>query len=96
MRQPLRRGAKLGARACEYIPLGAAEAETVGKFALESIPKLLLLLFRELQQCIVKVFELLVFLLQRRVVTPGVAAALATATTTAAATILSLNKVAEC
>lgn len=91
MRQFLRRGARDPALSGN-VPLRAAEAEAVRKLALQSIPELLLFLFRELEQRVVKVFELLVLLLQRRIVTPGVAAitASASATATTTATILAL------
>lgn len=80
--------------AFEYIPFGTAESEAVGELTLQGIPKLRLFFLGKLKQRVVKVFELLVLLLQRRIVAPGVAArGTTTAATAATATaILSLSQ----
>lgn len=78
-------------RAKHNVPLGAAEAEAVGQLALQCIPELRLFLLWKLQQRIVKLLELLILLLESRVVPPALAAITASsASTTASTTSFSL------
>lgn len=67
------------------VPFGTAEAEAVGKLALQGIPKLLLLILGELDQGVVELLELRILLLEGRVVAPAAVVASTAAASTAAA-----------
>jgi hypothetical protein len=71
-------------------PLRTAEAEAVGQFAPQCLPELRLLFVGELKQRVVVLLELLVLLLERRIVSPAVSALAAAATTASTATSTSV------
>ena len=80
------------------LPFGAAKSEAVGKLASERLPEFLLLLLREIEEGIVVVLKVLIFLDDGRV-SPAAssrAMAAAAAITTASSATLSLrNKLSQ-